>query len=256
MIAPIKAYFAHLVPNQIVVCVHQSVHVAVQTLQTVNSFNVELDLHEVLRIGANHKVDIVPVGQEQLLYHVYYVPESAPADCRNGLRGSCRAKITKQQLCFFYPPGLHSLVLRDLVRIARGEKQVGGNLTPSQKWIFILEIALDFGRIERHIVYLFYPILVDPPQSRIVFSLVTILVSLPGKRLEVPSIRLQQLIVNPCILRLHRRKQVCVLDLFFDSLTHAKWLQLVWKCPQRLVIASPESIYYGIALFVGVLIQH
>ena len=61
MITPVEANLPHLVSNQIVICVDQSIHVAVQTLQTVNSFYVKLNLHKVLRISADDEVDVVPV---------------------------------------------------------------------------------------------------------------------------------------------------------------------------------------------------
>ena len=61
MESPIKTDFAHLVANQVIISVDESVHVTVKTLKAVHGFNVKLYFHKVLWVCADHKVHIVPV---------------------------------------------------------------------------------------------------------------------------------------------------------------------------------------------------
>lgn len=62
--APVVGDFADLETLEVVVAVDERVHVAVQALQVVDCCRVELHFNEILRVGANDEVDIVPVRKK------------------------------------------------------------------------------------------------------------------------------------------------------------------------------------------------
>ena len=64
MEAPIVANFADLVSLQIVVVVDQGIHIAMQALQIVDRWCVELDFYKIFGIRTDDKVYIVPIRQE------------------------------------------------------------------------------------------------------------------------------------------------------------------------------------------------
>jgi len=68
--SPVVTDLAHLVPDQVVICIYERIHVTVQALQAIDGFDVELNFHEVLGVGSNHEVDVVPIREEKLLDHV------------------------------------------------------------------------------------------------------------------------------------------------------------------------------------------
>ena len=49
---------------------------------------------------------------------------------------------------------------------------------------------------------------------------------------------------------------MCILDLFFDSLTNAERLQIIWKSTKRLIVTDPKGVFDGVSLLVSVLVEH
>ena len=118
--APVETHFAHLIPDQVVICVHKRIHVTVQSLQTVDCFNIEFNLNKVLRICADDEIHIVPIWEEELLDDIYDVAKGASADSLDGFRGTSWAEVAVEQLGLLDPSRFHSLVFRNFVGISWG----------------------------------------------------------------------------------------------------------------------------------------
>jgi len=67
LVSPVGSNFAQHESHQVVVVVHQCVHVRMQSLGGVHISGIEFNFNKVVRVSSDDKVDVIPVRQQDFL---------------------------------------------------------------------------------------------------------------------------------------------------------------------------------------------
>ena len=120
-----------------------------QSLQGINCLQIKLNLNEIIRISyrvnfnvfrltSYHEVNIVPVGEQELLEHSNNVGETALTHEGKRLGSACGPKVPIEHFGFFHPLGLQNFIFSRIIGVILEQEVVGVGLIPPQKGVLKL----------------------------------------------------------------------------------------------------------------------